>query len=195
MTNSFIEKNRRTVRLSTHDYSEGGTYFITLKTENNLHLFGFIQSGEMVLNQFGRIAASEWKKTAGIRPSVYIDEYIIMPDHLHGIITIDPSRRGDLRSPIPRSPILQSPNQQSPIQSPPNYNLTPTGGFIFPKTDSLSSILSGFKSAVTRQINQIRKTTEPQIWQRNYYDHIIRESTDLNRVRQYIQNNPSNWRK
>jgi len=100
MIKSFVEKNQHTIRLRKHHYADSGSYFVTLKTENNRYLFGNIRSGNMALNDFGLIFAAEWEKTAQIRPDVQIDEYIIMPDHVHGIIIIDPSRRSDPRSPL-----------------------------------------------------------------------------------------------
>ncbi|MCX6224192.1 MAG: transposase [Bacteroidia bacterium] len=195
MIKTFVKKNRHTIRLSKYHYSDWGRYFITLKTEKNRHLFGFIQSGKMILNDFGRIVAQEWEKTAQIRPDVKIDEYIIMPDHIHGIIIIDPSRRGDPRSPMNNSNVSPM-DQHTPGTPPlPGYRITPTGGIIAPQSASLAAILSGFKSAVTRQINQARKTTVPQVWQRNYYERIIRYSGEFYNVRQYIRNNASNWNK
>ena len=77
MVKQFVEKNRQTIRLRKHHYANGGCYFVTIKTESNRHLFGFIKSGKMVLSDFGRIVDTEWQQTVIIRPDVRIDEYII----------------------------------------------------------------------------------------------------------------------
>lgn len=174
----FEQRNRNTIRMHKHDYAGWGFYFITIKTQGNRPIFGVINSGRMLLNEYGQIAEEEWKNTSGIRPEVRIDEFIIMPDHLHGIVIIDPVNR------VARNP--DQPDQIIP-------QVTPTGGIIKPQADSLASILRGYKSAVSSRINKIRHSTQPPIWQRNYYERIIRNAVELDNVRQYIRNNPAKW--
>jgi REP element-mobilizing transposase RayT len=120
----------------------------------------------MVLNDTGKIVADEWMKTGEIRDEIELDEWVVMPNHFHGIVMI---RRGD--RPVAPTPM-------------------PLPG---PRPKSIGSLMSGFKSAVTKRINEIPKTLGKKIWQRNYYEHIIRNENELNRIREYIQNNPVKW--
>ena len=125
----------------------------------------------MQLNQYGEIVKDEWLKTSIIRPDIKLDEYIVMPNHFHGIVVINPVGANSC-SPLPLSAISTRPSM---------------------KPRSLSSIMAGFKSAVTKKINQIRNAPGTPVWQRNYYEHIIRNENALNNIRQYIINNPLSW--
>lgn len=160
--------SRKANRLNNFDYASKRLYFITLCTFDKLFLFGEIADKSMKLNQNGKIVQSEWQRSSEIRDEMILDEFIIMPNHLHGIILINKNVGATGRSPAA---------------------LTNNG----PKNKSLGSFIAGFKSSVTTQINELRKTPKQFVWQRNYHDHIIRDQTDLNRVREYIINNPSQW--
>src|SRR5437868_13402885 len=92
--------HRRSIRLKGYDYSQAGAYFITLCTYNREHLFGEIVDGNIILSEYGQIAFNEWARTSQIRPNVLLDVFVIMPNHLHGIILI---RKGECNSPL-RSP-------------------------------------------------------------------------------------------
>jgi len=128
----------------------------------------------MVLNEFGEIALDEWDRTPQIRESVELDEYVIMPNHLHGIIVITSNRRGVL----PYAPINTLRHNPNEFRSP---------------SRNIGSIIRGFKSAVARRVNDQRNTPGMPVWQRNYYEHVIRGEEDLNEVREYIINNPLKW--
>jgi REP element-mobilizing transposase RayT len=148
--------------------------------------FGEIINGKMHLNSVGRIVSNEWVNTAAIRKEVVLDEYIVMPDHFHGILVITdrtwpitptaiPDRRGDLLvAPVP--PVARS-------------TVAPNG----PPPGSVGAIIAGFKSAATKRINESRGTPGAPVWQRNYYEHIIRDDNALHQIRQYIINNPMRW--
>ena len=125
----------------------------------------------MRLNQYGEIVENEWIKSAVIRPDIKLDKYIVMPNHFHGIVIINPVG-ANCCSPLPLMSIQTRPSM---------------------KPRSLSSIMAGFKSAVTKQINIIRNAPGTPVWQRNYYEHIIRNENALNNIRQYIVNNPLSW--
>jgi len=153
--------------LQGYDYSSPGAYFVTICTQNRECLFGDIVNGKMVLNDIGKIVADEWIKTGDIRDEIELDAWVVMPNHFHGIVMI---RRGD-------RPVAPTP--------------TPLPG---PRPKSIGSLMSGFKSAVTKRINKIRQTPGISVWQRNFYEHIIRNETELGNIRQYIINNPLNWR-
>ena len=162
--------HRRSIRLKGYDYSQAGLYFITICTKNREHLFGQIENGIMILNEFGEIANNEWSKTADIRDNVELLEYIIMPNHMHGIILLNDmdDRRGTAR----RAPTMQ---------------------FGKPIPRSLPTIIRAFKSAVTKQINILRNKPGMPVWQRNYYEHIIRNEKSYYRIAEYIIYNPLKW--
>ena len=159
-------RSRKSIRLKNYDYSQPGAYFITICTHNREMLFGKIVDGEMVLNAFGEIVAHEWVTTQTMRENIIIDAWVVMPNHIHGIIII---RRGTRR----RAPTTEQFGQ-------PTHNSIPT-------------IIRGFKSTVTKQINGLRHTPGAKIWQRNYYEHVIRNDDDLAEIREYIANNPLQW--
>ena len=158
--------NRRSIRLKGYDYSQAGVYFVTICTQNRQCLFGDIVDGAMVLNNVGRIVENEWVKTERFRQNIKCDRFVVMPNHFHGIVEITESRRGVLQY-TPTT--MQSPSQ------------------------TIGAIVRGFKSAVTKQINMIRQTPGTKLWQRNYYEHIIRNKNDYNRIYEYIENNPLKW--
>lgn len=167
----IIEKkklfSRKSIRLKGYDYSKEGVYHITVATVNRECMFGNIINGEMFLNDSGDIIQQEWTKTPVIRPNIRLDEFVIMPNHIHGIIIIEYS--------MGRGVLQYAPTKfQSPSQT-------------------IGAIVRGFKSTVTKQINTIRNTPLKQVWQRNYYEQIIQTDADLNRVREYIVNNPKQW--
>jgi REP element-mobilizing transposase RayT len=129
--------HRRSVRLKGYDYSQPGAYFVTVCTWNKECLFGRIVDGEMHLNDYGKVVQEEWLRSAEIRREIMLDEWVIMPNHIHAIVVITDFRRGD-------RPVARTKDQSS----------RPTG----PKPESLSSLMAGFKSAVTKRINIHRNT-------------------------------------
>lgn len=163
--------HRRSIRLRGWDYRDGGAYFVTVATHNRAYLFGEVVNGAMVASDFGRIAAEEWERTAQLRPYVRLDAFVVMPNHVHGIVWI-------LGVETPR---VGAQRRCAPTATP---NVLPR---------SLGAIVRGFKSAVAKRINQIRDTPGAPVWQRNYYEHIVRNERELNAIRKYIQNNPANW--
>jgi len=174
--------HRRSIRLKGYDYSQPGAYFITLCTHNRECLFGNIVDGEMVLNEYGILVKNEWLRTSEIRPNVIVDEFIIMPNHLHGIFIINDDGCGaTCRGVSPYAP------KPAPYINTPNTNI-----FKSP-SKTIGAIIRGFKSITTKQINQLRNTHNKSVWQRNYYEHIVRNESSLNKIRKYITNNPMKW--
>ncbi len=161
-----LEKyHRRSIRLRDYDYSRSGAYFVTVCTKGQELLFGNVSDGDVELNEFGRIAAEEWLQSARIRDEIELDAWIVMPNHVHGIVIItDEHSRGD-----------------RPV--------APSG----PRSRSLGAMMAGFKSAATKRINSIRCAPGASVWQRNYYEHVIRNQSVLYRIRQYIAENPAGW--
>ncbi len=163
--------HRKSIRLSSWDYTSDAVYFVTICTFNHQNLFAKIINGQLIFNKFGNIVQEEWLKTAELRDYVKLDEYVIMPNHFHAMIWIC-SGKTKIEPTVSNSPIKKF-------------------GSIQPK--SLSVIIRSFKSAVTKRINEIRRTPGAPVWQRNYYEHIIRDEKDYNRIQEYIINNPLKW--
>lgn len=177
-----LKHHRRSVRLKGYDYAQAGAYYVTLVTRNRDCLFGDIVDGEMHLNDIGRIVGEEWLRTAEVRPAVELDEFIVMPNHVHGIIVIADARCAMGRDTVPR-------RGAAPLRPyHPQHNVRPNV-----QSNSLGAIVRSFKSATTYHINALRDTRGVSVWQRNYYEHIIRRERELDRIREYIINNPPNW--
>ncbi len=168
MASDLKRPNRRSIRLRNYDYSRAGAYFLTVCVRKRLCLFGDVVAGKMVLNEFGTIVRDEWLKTAEIRENIEMDSFVVMPNHVHGIVLIA-GCAGTAR----RAPTLEQ--------------------FANPVSGSLPTIIRSFKSAATRQINKKRNTPGHPVWQRNYYEHVIRNDDDLEKIREYILTNPYTW--
>jgi putative transposase len=188
--------HRRSIRLQGYDYSRPGYYFITLCCSFREPLFGEIKNNEMVLNDFGRIAQDEWVQSEKIRSEIELDEFIVMPNHFHAIVKIcnDSGGRGD-RPVAPTD--INHPVAPTDINHPVaptdiNHPVAPTGP-TGPKPKSIGSLIAGYKSSVTKKINQRRGRPGEYVWQRNYYEHIITDEISLDKIRKYIRNNPQNW--
>jgi len=158
---------RCSVRLKGYDYSQGGYYFVTICTQNRRPLFGEIKNDVMILNDAGKMVDRQWNGLAGRFKNIQLDEYIVMPNHFHGIIIIVANIRAGTR-PAP-----------TPL---------PTFG----------DMVGAFKSITSHEyINGVKqnhwKPFDGKLWQRNYYEQIIRNETSLQRIREYIINNPRQW--
>jgi putative transposase len=166
---------RRSIRLKGYDYALAGAYFITLCTYHHENLFGEIAGGKMHLNELGQILQEEWEKSAEIRAEIELDEWVIMPNHFHGIVFIHDmgdSGRGD-----------------RPVACTGMDANVATG----PARKSIGALMSGFKSAATIQINIHRRTPRVPVWQRNYWETIIRDEQSYHAIMAYIRDNPFNW--
>lgn len=165
---------RRSIRLRGYDYSRAGMYFVTLCTHDRTPLFGEVINGEMNLSEAGVIAADEILATAKMRHNVLFDEYIVMPNHMHGIIVVG------ARCTRPRCtrPDCDAGHEPGRVQRAP----------------TIGDVVRGYKSAVTKRINQLRNSPSSPVWQRNYYEHIIRDDSTYLKIAEYIQSNPRRWR-
>ena len=187
MTIEPASYQRRSIRLKEYDYSQPGAYFITICTHQREYLFGEIVDGVMQLNEYGQIAREEWMKTALIRGEIELDEFVIMPNHFHGIIWIVDGR-GTARC---RGTARRAPTGGLGETS---ADFTPTHEqFGKPVVGSIPTIVRAFKSAVSRRFNLARCTPGNPVWQRNYWEHIIRDEKDLYNAQAYIMNNPAQW--
>ena len=159
---------RRSVRLRAFDYARPGAYFVTICTHARAPLFGDIAGGVMRLSPVGRIVSEEWARTQLVRPSVRPDAFVVMPDHVHGIMVIADDRAGIIRRVDPGARSGSGPG-------------------------SVGAIVGQFKAAVTKRINAGWPARRGMVWQRGYYEHVIRNRASLDRIRRYIAANPSRW--
>ncbi|MFP4393564.1 MAG: transposase [Desulfohalobiaceae bacterium] len=172
---------RKSIRLSEYDYSQPGAYFVTICAYNRYCIFGHIADERMILNQLGLIVQEEWERTAEIRKEIQLDAYVIMPNHLHGIVIIHPKDTpGGASGARPSSPETSESARSKPKSL---------------AKKSLGAMIAGVKSAVTKRQKLLNKCLYHPVWQRNYYEHIIRNESDLNMIREYISSNPSCWEK
>lgn len=176
--------HRKSIRLVGYDYSQAGLYFVTLVCQDRAQLFGDIKDGIMYLNEFGQIAADEWLHTQEVRDNVVLHEFVVMPNHIHGIIEI------------------LFPKESSNI----------VGAFKSP-SQTIGAIIRGYKIATIKRIKELEskgelqfaptaptaptreviKSLDYKIWQRNYYEHIIRDEKAYINISNYIIENPLNW--
>ncbi len=169
---------RRSIRLRGYDYSQEGGYFVTICTKDRACLFGTIVENKMQLNEAGRFVDDCWKQIPTHFPRVILDEHTIMPNHVHGIIMIEGNVGVQNLEPLQKS-------LREPTHEPPENKFQ----HIIP--NSMGSIVRGFKIGVTKWFRQ--NTRVHVVWQRNFYEHIIRNDVSLNRIREYIMYNPIRW--
>lgn len=169
---------RKPCRLAGHNYGQAGFYFLTLVTRDRACLFGEILSGEMILGPLGAIARATWEETPAHCPQARLDTFVVMPNHLHAIV------------------ILVGATHASPCRIHHGRNtgeacLAPTRWEA--RRGTLGTIVGAFKSASAKRINEARGTPGGTVWQRGYFDHIIRDTLSLDRIRRYIRDNPIRW--
>ena len=168
-----IPHRRRSIRIPGYDYSQPGAYFVTICVRGRERLLGDVGDRQVVLNDVGRIVQESWDRISQHFPHVVTDAFVVMPNHVHGVVTITDHVVGATHA--------------SPLQ--PGENDYPRG----PKRGSLGAIVGSFKSAAARRINQSRGTIGVPFWQRGYYDRIIRNQAEMDRIRKYIDENPIKW--
>ena len=161
------EHKRRSIRLKGYNYSQQGMYFVIVCNHNHLCLFGHIAEEKILLNDAGKFANKCWLEIPEHFPHSTLDEFIVMPNHIHGIIIIEDVNVGA--------------NNYSPLQI--NQFRSPFR--------TIGSIIRGFKIGVTKWFRA--NTNVNNVWQCNYYEHVIRNENKLNKIREYIQNNPLKW--
>lgn len=166
--------NRKSVRILGYDYSQPGWYFVTIGVQNHECIFGEIKNTIMHLNETGKIAHQYWREIPDHFPHARIDKFIIMPNHVHGIIQIPYARHFYIGA---RHAVPLYKNEK----------------FGKPVAGSIPTIVRSYKSAVTKSINEKNNTPGERVWQRNYYLSFINDHTDLYHIRQYIQQNPARW--
>lgn len=207
MTRCFDPKrhHRKSIRLRGYSYAAPGVYFVTIDTQDRACLFGEIARGRMHLNAAGMVAQTAWSAIPVHFPLVRLDAFVVMPNHVHGVIVIvgtgaetpddalapdgaDGSVSGGHGDALAsgRADALVGATHASPLRSPPQRAHGPP-------RQSVGAIVGSYKSAVSRHINQLRGTRDGMVWQRNYYERIVRDYPSLQRVREYIYANPRHW--
>ena len=167
--------NRKLNRLKDYNYSQNGYYYVTMCVKNRINVFGKIRDDRMCLNRYGRIVNRCWFDLVNHYINCRLDEFVVMSNHIHGIIVIN-NNVG---------------NGFQPFQIEKSVN--PRNGYKpFRTTHGLSEIVRGFKTFSSKEINKIQRDFRFQ-WQKSFYDHIIRDEKSLNKIREYIKYNPTNW--
>ena len=192
--------NRHSIRLPGYDYTQPGAYYLTILTHKKEHLFGKVVDGIVQLSPVGEIVHEEWLKIPTNFSNVVLDAFVIMPNHMHGILVItdgemrsgkgkafspDFAKSGENALPL-RLETATSPShtQSESLTTPPRLGSQP---------GSLPAIVQNFKSVSSRKINKLLKSPGSTIWHRNYYEHVIRDEVDFDRIVAYIEQNPQKW--
>ncbi len=160
---------RKKIRLPDYDYTSPGVYFVTISTKDSQCFLGDVIDGNMKLNTIGKIVHSCWVQLPDFLKHVTLDQFIMMPNHIHGLININDNPAGDAC-------------------------VAPTQKKSGPAKRSLGAIVGSFKSAATKKINNLRNSPGERVWQRGFYEHVIRQGDDLQAIREYIANNPLSWK-
>ncbi len=160
-----IAHHRRSIRLREYDYTQAGAYFVTICTWQRECLFGEVVNGEMRLNPIGGIVEECWKWLGEQYPYVELDVWVIMPNHIHGMVLLTDGRRGGSRT---------APTEET-------------------RRKPLGRLIGAFKTVSTKRLNLSRDTSGLPVWQRNYYERVIRDEAELGRMREYIVANPRLW--
>ena len=203
--------HRRSIRLKGYDYSRPGAYFITIVAQDRACLFGKVVDGVMHLSEVGQIVAESWQWLAAQYDYVTLDAWVVMPNHIHGIIVItdqggddgggggddggrgvDDGGGGGSRT----APTANTPTASNAPTAPdaPTANAPTTNAPTAPaKRKTVGRLVGAFKTVSTKRINDQRGTPGAQVWQRDFYEHIIRDAAALARIRRYIVENPARW--
>jgi putative transposase len=191
-----MKNNRQSIRLRNFDYTSSGAYFVTICSDQREDLFGSIGKNVMYLSGLGEVILETWNAIPAHFSSCEIDEFVVMPNHIHGILWLNVSAQS---SPFPVGAQHAAPlhvdaqfdanhrTSKTPIT--PQYQYIPEPRLV--TANSLVAIIRSLKAAVTKQARA--NNPETKVWQRNYHEHIIRNDSDLERIRTYIQTNPHNW--
>lgn len=175
MNTESKKHHRRSIRLKDYDYSEAGAYFVTICTHARECRLGEIVQDEMMLSEAGRIVEFVWQRLPFFFSNVETDAFVVMPNHVHGIVVIvGAKQRADSQGNI----------IDDPAALPLRHGTLP---------HSLPAIVQNIKSVTTKRINQMRGMKGEPVWQRNYYEHIIRNERGLDAIRKYIEDNPLQW--
>jgi REP element-mobilizing transposase RayT len=188
--------NRHSIRLPGYDYTKQGAYFLTINTYKKEHLFGEVTDGVVQLSPMGEVILEQWQRIPTHFPNVLLDVFVIMPNHIHGILVITGDELGTGKGKGKEIDLHRT--QNSSITSSPSNNYKKSknlGSIALPpllgsQSGSLPAIVQNFKSTTSRKINKELNTPGSTIWHRNYYEHVIRDEEDYERIVTYIHQNP-----
>ena len=166
--------HRRSIRLRKFDYAGAGAYFVTIVVKDRACRLGQVRSGCVDLSEAGKVVEQCWTQIPAHFPGVQLDAFVVMPNHVHGIVVI-------------AADIQATRNQWW------RWVRLNAEGFGAPLSGSLPTILRSFKAAVTRQLNLMHRSPGAPFWQRGYHESVVRSDRALRRIRQYIRNNPAKW--
>jgi putative transposase len=204
--------HRRSIRLKGHDYSQAGMYFVTLCAKGRQAVLGEVIENEVVLSEIGKVVVECWLEIPSHFPNVELDQFVVMPNHVHGIVIIKESLVGTRHavSPLGESQANHSGKgfiyetqsreglmNQTPTRRETDHQSSTTkdssSGWPLMKGPgvTLGKVIRAFKAKCSKLIHD---AGHPNFsWQRNFYEHIIRDERDLDRIRRYILDNPINW--
>ena len=187
MTPDNPEKHRRSIRLREYDYTQPGAYFITVCAYRKQSLFGTITDGVVTLSRCGEIVRQCWLNLPRCFPSIELDAFVVMPNHMHGTIMVTDGpvaycEQGEAFPTRTDNKAQTRTGNASPLHTP--HGTDP---------GSICAIVQNFKSVSTRKVNRANRTPGVPLWQRNYYEHVIRNDHSLHEIRDYIEGNPCAW--
>lgn len=198
---------RTNPRHANFDYRAFAAYFVTICAHHRRRLFGTIRDGRMILNECGNIVVGEWERSEAMRDEVALDAFVVMPNHLHGIVCLVPPGVDEVS---PRGYDLDMGSGATCAEGGSDDDVGPHGDAALRQQSrhprwkdgrprrhakSLGSMVAGFKGAVTRQVNEHRDTPGASVWQSRYHDRILRNEREWRARREYIKRNPGRWRK
>jgi len=177
--NYMNSEHHKSVRLPFHLYTGTCWYFVTICTAHRERLFGEIQDGQMIMNDLGRLVEEEWQRSPNLRKELVLDVFVVMPDHLHGLVGLksvsdELDERGGAHS---RAALQAEPLRGSRDRAP----------------QSLSSFIAQFKATTTRRISELRHARGRRVWQPSFYEHILRMAEKTEAARNYILTNPERY--
>ncbi len=199
-SNSEKFKNKYRIpsaRLQSWDYGNNGSYFITICTKNREHFFGEILNEEMHLNEIGKMADKYWKEIPIHFPFIELGNYVVMPNHVHGILIIDKNRIDQTScrdKACDRNKAIVSRDKASLVSTTTTHESNKTNGQMRYQNQgkkTISSVTGSFKSVVTKNAHLINSDFA---WQPRFHDHLIRDAESFERIQIYIKNNPKNWK-
>ena len=170
MSDLPTNSRRKQLRLRHYDYTQTGSNFVTICTHDRRCILGNVVDGKMLLSDAGKVVSECWNDLPNHYQHIELGEFIVMPNHVHGIVVITGSAEG-LTSKKPQAGFKPAPTARH----------------------SLSEVIRGFKTFSGRRINRLTNSTGQPVWQRNFYEHVIRDETSLHTIREYIVNNPAKW--
>ncbi len=179
--------HRRSIRLKGYDYSQEGLYFVTICIHEHRCLLGEVKNGEMILNEYGQLVEYTWNDLPNHNPNIRLGAFCVMPNHVHGIIEIIGINRADLESAPTNT------TDATNVMDAMDDAVVRAGSKPALANNPLSEIIRQFKTFSARRINARRATPGIAVWQRNYYEHIIRHQQSFENISNYIETNPARW--